>query len=114
LLESLLENEEINIDTIESENDEFLQKVFEKTKDRDVMNLIVETYLNEYQFVKAKKFIENLTDEYRDELKPSLNLRVAFNSFALSSKNITENLNLMLQDYNSKGIILDEDNNRYQ
>ena len=113
LLESLLENEEINIDTLESENDEFLQKVFEKTRDRDVMNLIVETYLNEYQFVKAKRFIENLPEMYREELKPSLNLRVAFNSFALSSKNISENLNSILQDYSSKGLILDEDKNRY-
>jgi hypothetical protein len=113
LLESLLENEEINIDTLESENDEFLQKVFEKTRDRDVMNLIVETYLNEYQFVKAKRFIENLPEMYREELKPSLNLRVAFNSFALSSKNINENLNSILQDYSSKGLILDEDKNRY-
>jgi hypothetical protein len=58
MLEGLLLNDEIDVDTLESENDEFLQKVFEKTKDVDVMNLIVETYLNEYQFVKAKKFIE--------------------------------------------------------
>ena len=113
LLESLLEDEEINIDTLESENDEFLQKVFEKTKDRDVMNLIVETYLNEYQFVKAKRFIENLPDMYRDELKPSLDLRVAFNSFALSSKTIGDNLNSLLQKYISKNEISTEDKNRY-
>jgi len=113
LLENLLEDEEINIDTLESENDEFLQKVFEKTKDRDVMNLIVETYLNEYQFVKAKRFIENLPDVYRDELKPSLDLRVAFNSFALSSKTISDNLNSLLQKYISKNEISTEDKNRY-
>ena len=113
LLESLLENDEINIDTLESENDEFLQKVFDKTRDRDVMNLIVETYLNEYQFVKAKRFIENLPEMYRNELKPSLNLRVAFNSFALSSKNINENLNSILQGYVSDGMIMSEDENRY-
>ena len=113
LLESLLENEEINIDTLESENDEFLQKVFEKTRDRDVLNLIIETYLNEYQFVKAKRFIENLPDMYREQLKPSLNLRVAFNSFSLSSKTFKENLNAMIQDYSTKGILMDWDKNRY-
>ena len=113
MLESLLENEEIDINTLESENDEFLQKVFEQTKDRDVMNLIVETYLNEYQFAKAKKFIEELSDEYRKELKPSLNLRVAFNSFSLSSKTISESLNSILQDYISKNEISTEDQNRY-
>jgi hypothetical protein len=90
-----------------------LQKVFEKTKDTDVMNLIVENYLNEYQFVKAKRFIENLPEIYRDELKPSLNLRVAFNSFALSSKTINENLTSILQDYSSRNKILAEDKNRY-
>ena len=113
LMDSLLEDEEINIDTLESENDEFLQKVFEKTRDRDVMNLIVETYLNEYQFVKAKKFIEELPEMYLEELKPSLHLRVVFNSFPLSSKNINENLNSVLQDYINRGLIMDEDKNRY-
>jgi hypothetical protein len=113
MLENLLANEEIDIDALESENDEFLQKVFEQTRDRDVMNLIVETYLNEYQFAKAKKFIENLPDEYRNELKPSLNLRVVFNSFPLSSKTITENLTSIVQDYNSKNEISEEDKNRY-
>jgi hypothetical protein len=113
MLESLLENEEIDINTLESENDEFLQKVFQQTKDRDVMNLIVETYLTEYQFVKAKKFIEELPDEYRNQLKPSLNLRVAFNSFSLSSKTITENLNSIVQAYSSKNELSTEDQNRY-
>ena len=113
LLESLLDNEEIDIDTLESENDEFLQKLFKKTKDKDVMNLIVETYLNEYQFIKAKKFIESLSEEYYNELNPSLNLRVAFNSFSLGSKTITENLKSILRDYSSKGVISNEDVNRY-
>ena len=113
MLDSLLENEEIDINTLESENDEFLQKVFEQTKDTEVMNLIVETYLNEYQFVKAKNFIENLPDMYRQDLKPSLNLRVAFNSFALSSKTINENLTAIVQDYSSKNEISDEDKKRY-
>ncbi len=113
VLQNLLENEEIDIDTLESDNDEFLQKVFEKTKDTDVMNLIVENYLNEYQFVKAKRFIENLPNIYRDELKPSLNLRVAFNSFSLSSKTINENLTSIVQDYSSQNKILAEDKNRY-
>ena len=111
--ESLLENEEIDIDTLESENDEFLQKVFEKTKDKDIMNLLVETYLNEYQFVKAKKFVESLSDIYFNELNPLLNLRVAFNSFPLSSKTINENLSSIVQDYASKNKISDEDKNRY-
>ncbi len=113
LLESLLENEEINIDTLESENDEFLQKVFEKTRDTDVMNLIVENYLNEYQFIKAKNFIENLPETYHNELKPMLNLRVAFNSFPLTSKTITENLVSLVQEYVSKDAISQDDKNRY-
>ena len=113
MLESLLQNDEIDVDTLESENDEFLQKVFEKTKDVDVMNLIVETYLNEYQFVKAKKFIEWLPQNYADNLKPSLNLRVVFNSFSLSSKTTNETLTLLIQNYLSKNQISMEDWNRY-
>jgi hypothetical protein len=109
MFESLLENEEIDINTLESENDEFLQKIFEKTKDKDIMNLIVETYLSEYQFIKAKKFVESLSDIYLDELDPLLNLRVAFNSFPLSSKTINENLTSIVQDYASKNKISNED-----
>lgn len=113
MIESLLANEEIDIDVLESENDEFLQKVFDTTRDTSVMNLIVENYLNEYQFVKAKKFIENLPIEYREDLNVQLNLRVMFNSFALTSKTITETLTSLVQDYVSKNKISDEDKKRY-
>lgn len=113
MIENLLQDEEIDIDTLESENDEFLQKVFAKTKDVNIMNLIVETYLNEYQFVKAKKFIERLPEYYSSKLKPSLNLRVAFNSFSLSSKTISESLTSLILDYSSKNEISSEDKNRY-
>jgi hypothetical protein len=113
MMESLLANEEIDIDVLESENDEFLQKVFDTTRDVSVMNLIVENYLNEYQFVKAKKFIENLPSEYYDELNSQLNLRVMFNSFALTSKTINGSLTSLIQDYVSKNKISDEDKKRY-
>lgn len=113
MLESLLMNDEIDVNTLESEDDEFLQKVFQETKDTDVMNLIVETYLNEYQFVKAKKFIEELPQIYLDSLKPSLNLRIAFNSFSLSSKTTNETLTSLIQNYKSKIQISDEDSNWY-
>ena len=58
ILEKLLTDDNVDIDALDSKNDKFLQKIFEKTHDVQVMNLVVETYLNEYQFVKAKKFIE--------------------------------------------------------
>jgi hypothetical protein len=113
LLENLFMNEDIDVNTLESNNDEFLQKVFQETKDIDVMNLIVETYLNEYQFVKAKKFIEELPQIYLDGLNPSLNLRVVFNSFSLSSKTTDETLSSLIQTYASKNQISEEDKNWY-
>ena len=113
MVEDLLKNEDIDINTLESENDEFLQKVFQTTRDRDVMNLIVETYLNEYQFVKAKNFIENLPEMYKEDLKPSLILRVTFNSFPLSSKTINENLTEIVQDFSYKNKISKEDEDWY-
>ena len=113
VLNSLLENEEIDVNTLESENDEFLQRIFQETKDIDVMNLIVETYLDEYQFVKAKRFIESLSQTYLTNLKPSLNLRVVFNSFSLISKTISETLTMTIQNYLSKNQISTEDWNWY-
>ena len=113
IMEDLLKSEEIDIKTLKNENDEFLQRVFQETRDINVMNWIVEIYLNKYQFVKAKRFIENLPDMYRDQLKPSLNLRVAFNSFALSSNTTNETLTAIIQNYQSKNLISTEDKNRY-
>lgn len=112
-LEKLLENEEIDVKSLESENDEFLQRVFYQTKDVDVMNAIVENYLNEYQFQKAKNFIENLSETYRNQVKGYLDLRVTFNSFALTSTTAINNLKSLVQKYYSRKEISEEDKNRY-
>ena len=109
LYEDLITDEEIDINSLESENDEFLKKVFEKTKDVEVMNLIIETYLNEYQFIKAKRFIESLPQEYVDQIDPLLNLRVSFNSFSLTSKTVNPTLTSLVKNYQSNNKISQED-----
>jgi len=114
IFEDLLTKDEIDIQTLESENEEFLQKVFEETRDVKVMNLIVETYLNEYQFIKAKRFIENLPEVYSEEINPSLYLRVAFNSFSLSSKTFGSNLNTLVEKYANNQSISTEEKIRYK
>ena len=108
-IEDLISSEEIDINTLESENDEFLQEVFRKTKNYDAMNLIVETYLSEYQFVKAKKFIESLPESDAEYLDPLLNLQVLFNSFALTSKTTDSTLENIVENYKSKNLISVED-----
>ena len=113
ILNDILLNDKIDVKALESDNDEFLQKVFQETRDTSVMNLIIETYLNEYQFIKAKRFVDNLPQIYRDEIKPSLNLRLSFNSFSLSSKTTKETLVSLIQTYYSKNMITSEDRNRY-
>ena len=110
MLEKLASNDEIDVNTLESENDEFLQEVFKKTNDPEVMNLIVETYLSEYQFVKAKKFIESLSPQQLDSLDPLLHLQVAFNSFSLTSKTTSSTLASLVDDYKVKNQISEEDN----
>lgn len=109
MIDTLLVDEDIDINSLESENDEFLQKIFLETKDTDVMNVIVENYLNEYQFIKAKKFLENLPDMYKKDLKPSLNLRLMFNSFALSSKTTNDTLTNLIQEYQANNQIIEEE-----
>jgi uncharacterized protein YpmS len=106
-------NDEIDVKELKSGSDEFLQKVFQVTRDTSVMNLIVENYLNEYQFINAKRFVDNLPQMYRDDLKPSLNLRLSFNSFSLSSKTTNETLASLIQTYQSKNMVSDEDINWY-
>ena len=114
LLNSLLENEEIDLNTLESENDEFLQKVFEETKDPNIMNLILETYISEYQFTKAKKFIENLSETYFNQINPISYLQIYFNSFSLSSNTTNETLASIVESYQTAWKISDEDALRYK
>ena len=113
VIEDLISSDEIDFNTLESENDEFLQEIFRKTKNTDIMNLIVETYLSEYQFVKAKNFIESISEPYIDDLNPLLNLQVAFNSFALTSNTIDSVLTSLVENYKLKNQISEEDRLRY-
>lgn len=109
LLNDLLEDDEIDVNALESKNDEFLNKVFLKTRDPEVMNLVVETYLEEYQFVKAKKFIDSLRTWDLNKLDPELHLMVIFNSFALSSKTTNTSLTSLVEDYRLNNKITEEE-----
>lgn len=114
ILSSLLENEEIDINAIESENDEFLQKIFQETWDPKIMNLILETYISEYQFAKAKKFIENLNETFSNQINPLLYLQISFNSFSLSSNTTNETLKSIIQKYQSDWKISEDDGKWYE
>ncbi len=114
ILSSLLENEEIDINAIESENDEFLQKIFQETWDPKIMNLILETYISEYQFAKAKKFIENLNETFSNQIDPLLYLQISFNSFSLSSNTTNETLKSIIQKYQSDWKISEDDGKWYE
>ena len=114
LLSSLLENEEIDVNTLESENDEFLQKIFKETWDPKIMNTILETYISEYQFTKAKKFVESLSETYFSQINPLLYLQICFNSFSLSSNTTSETLRWIISNYQSNWKITDDDAMRYE
>ena len=101
IIQELLDKEDIDVKSLESENDEFLQRIFEETRDSDVLNTILKTYISEYQFSKAKKYIENLPEMYREQIDPYLYLNIYFNSFSLSSKTITTQLNSIIDWYRS-------------
>lgn len=114
VLGNLLAKEDIDIKTLESENDEFLQRVFQDTRDPDVLNTILKTYISEYQFSKAKKYIENLPEMYREQIEPWLNLMISFNSFSLSSKTIKDQLTSLVKWYSDLWKISQEDASWYQ
>ncbi|MDR2416344.1 MAG: hypothetical protein LBD75_07285, partial [Candidatus Peribacteria bacterium] len=107
--ETLLAKEEFNEEYLQNDSLSFLQKVFEKTQDAQVMNAIVQTMINEYQFVAAKQFIEMLTDMQRSQLEPSLHLKVAFNTFSLSSSSAFTALSSLLQHYTEKNLIASDE-----
>lgn len=112
-MSEIIEGDEIDIKTLESENDEFLQKIFEKNRDPEIMNLIIKNYLDEYQFTKAKKFIESLDELESKNLSPALHLNVIFNSFSLSSQSTILNLTTTIQSYLESKKINKDDASRY-
>ncbi|MDR0650214.1 MAG: hypothetical protein LBG59_02120 [Candidatus Peribacteria bacterium] len=107
--ETLLAKEAFTQEYLQSDNLSFLQKVFEKTQDTQVMNTIVQAMVDEYQFVAARQFIETLSDTQRLQLEPSLHLKVAFNSFSLSSSSAFTTLSSLLQHYTEKKLITSDE-----
>lgn len=100
-----MEKEEITEEYLQSDSLSFLQKIFEKTQDPQVMNTLIQTMINEYQFITAKQFIETLSEAQRLQLDPSLHLKVAFNSFSLSSTSTYTSLSSLVQYYAEKMLI---------
>jgi len=89
--------EKINFQAIDNENLMYLQHIFAKTQQPAVMNLIVETMLQSYQFIQAKQFIASLDPLLLRELDPHLQLQVAFNSFSLSSNAVSTSLQSLVE-----------------
>ena len=113
LVEDLIFESELPLSRLESTNVSFLQKVFDTTQDPQIMNLIVQTLINEYQFVNAKQFIEGLSAQQLTQLDPLLHLQVLFNSFSLSSPNALDALVALVDDYYGAGSISLEQKNWY-
>ena len=57
LLEQLIIDDSFSIDSLDHTTIQLLEKVFEKTKDPQVMNAIVKDLIDKYQFVNARSFI---------------------------------------------------------
>jgi tetratricopeptide (TPR) repeat protein len=104
-VENLLLESDLSFSEVSSNNVDFLKKVFATTSDSQVMNLIIQLMVDEYQFLAAKQFIETLSDTQRTQLDPLLHLQVLFNSFSLSSTTTFSSLSNVLQNYLQLGKI---------
>jgi hypothetical protein len=111
IFQQLLNEEISSTGAVESDNVAFLQKVFEKNGDPQVMNAIIQMMLNEYQFVSAKQFISSLSPDQLAQLDAHLHLKVAFNSFVLSSSTAVSSLQELVNNYATAKLISDEEAN---
>lgn len=107
-VEEILLESDLSISDLSSNNIWFLKKVFSTNSDPQVMNMIIQLMIDEYQFLGAKQFIEQLSDEQRINLDPLLHLQVLFNSFSLSSTTTFSSLSDILQNYLNWGKISQE------
>ena len=105
LLEQLITDDSFSIDSLEHTTIQLLEKVFEKTKDPQVMNAIVKDLIDKYQFVNARSFIAWLSLQDLSQLDPLLHVQVMFNSFPLSSNQIIPSLQSLLVNYEQKNLV---------
>ena len=91
----------------------FLQKVFEKTQDTQVMNAILQELIDSYQFLAAKQFVENLTPRLLREVEVHLFLQSVFNSFSLASTTRSQTLQAALDEQYQTAKLTKEEYERY-
>ena len=113
VLEQLLLNSAFVKNEWESDNINFLLKVFEKNKDPKILNNILQLYYDEYQFISASQLLhQRENDPIYNQLKPELILSIEFNSFSLADdKAITKLLQVL---YKVKDRISEETMRRYK
>jgi hypothetical protein len=85
LVEQILSDDNFDAKDMEGTTLSFLQKVFEQTRDSQVMNAILQELLDSYQFLAARQFIENLPPYLVRDVDVHLLLQSHFNSFSLAS-----------------------------
>ncbi|MDR0859989.1 MAG: hypothetical protein LBO09_03225 [Candidatus Peribacteria bacterium] len=108
------EEQESDTKTLKSDNVDFLQKVFEKTRDPQIITPTLQAMVEVYQFISAKQFIEKLTPAEIKNIDPVLHLQIAFNSFPLSSSSAFSSLEALVENYKQTNAINLDQANRYQ
>ena len=113
VLQQILLNSSDHIDTSDNDDIAFLHKAYSHTKDTQSMNNIVQLYIDQYQFVAAKNFINSLKDDpISKQLSWELKLLIEFNTFSLADDNAFAKLQLMLDSI--RGTVPEETLLRYQ
>ncbi|MDR2541804.1 MAG: hypothetical protein LBD11_08995 [Candidatus Peribacteria bacterium] len=108
------EEQESDTKTLKSDNVEFLQNVFEKTRDPQIITPTLQAMVDVYQFILAKQFIEKLTPEELKNVDPVLHLQISFNSFPLSSTSAFSSLETLVESYKQTNKINADQANRYK
>ncbi|GHV21731.1 hypothetical protein FACS189428_2640 [Clostridia bacterium] len=111
-----MSTEELESDakSLKSNNVDFLQNIFEKTRDPQIITPTLQAMVDVYQFVLAKQFIEKLTPEEVKNIDPVLHLQIAFNSFPLSSSSAFSSLEALIENYKQTNKINTDQANRYK
>ncbi|MFA5748153.1 MAG: hypothetical protein WC872_03520 [Candidatus Absconditabacterales bacterium] len=100
-------NEDINV----------LEKLYQKNSNLEILKVLIERLIQDYQFDKANEYVKILIKNFDyQSIDPNLYIYLKFNSqdISFASDDSIENILPTIQDYKDKGLISVDNYNFYQ
>jgi hypothetical protein len=91
-----------------------LEQIYSQQRTQEVIQLLIDAYILDNQYDKAKAFYNSLPDPIKWYLSNGLLFEIWINSFSQTTETEYNSLKILLSEYHKKGIFSDEKTLYYQ